>query len=58
MLFRSDILKLTKKIENNELVIDPHSLLSLVDDPELQMKLTANYTKKKYSKYLLSDFQY
>ena len=55
--YSEDISKLTKKIENEELAIDPHSLLSLIDDPKLQMKLTANYAKKKYYKYILSDFR-
>jgi predicted O-linked N-acetylglucosamine transferase (SPINDLY family) len=55
--YSEDILKLTKKIENEELAIEPLTLLSLIDDPELQMKLTANYTKKKYSKYMLSNFR-
>ena len=55
--YSEDISKLTKKTENEELAIDPHSLLSLIDDPKLQMKLTANYAKKKYFKYILSDFR-
>ena len=54
--YSEDILKLTKKVENDELVIAPHDLLTLIDDPALQMKLTTNYSKK-YSKYILSDFK-
>lgn len=56
--YSEHILELTNKIENEELAIEPLPLLSLIDDPKLQMKLTTNYVKKKYSKFILSDFRY
>ena len=40
--------ELTKKINNNEKTIGPFDLLSLIDDPELQRKVTEMYANKKY----------
>jgi predicted O-linked N-acetylglucosamine transferase (SPINDLY family) len=42
--------ELTIKINNNEKVIEPFSMLALIDDPEVQRKTTETFTNKKYQK--------
>jgi protein O-GlcNAc transferase len=42
--------ELTKKINNNEKVIEPFTLLALTDDPEIQRKTAEIFTHKKYQK--------
>ena len=40
--------ELTKKINNNEKVITPFTLLALIDDPEIQRKTAEIFTNEKY----------
>jgi len=42
--------ELIKKINNNEKVIEPFTLLALTDDPEIQRKTAEIFTHKKYQK--------
>ena len=42
--------ELTKKINNGEKVMEPFSLLALIDDPEIQRKATEIFANKKFPK--------
>ena len=42
--------ELTKKINNGEKVINPFSLLGLIDDPELQRKVSEIHINERYQK--------
>ena len=44
------LIELKNKINNNEKVIIPFSMLGLIDDPELQMKVAEIQTNHKYPK--------
>jgi predicted O-linked N-acetylglucosamine transferase (SPINDLY family) len=46
----NDLNELTIKINNNEKVIEPFSILALIDDPEVQRKTAEIYVNKKYPK--------
>jgi predicted O-linked N-acetylglucosamine transferase (SPINDLY family) len=46
----NDLNELTKKINNNEKVIEPFSMLALIDDPEIQRKTAEIFSNKKYPK--------
>jgi len=46
----NDLNELTKKIIDNEKVIEPFSLPSLIDDPEIQRKTAEIYVNDKYPK--------
>ena len=48
--------ELTKKINNNEKVIEPFSMLALIDDPEIQRKTAEIFANKRYPKsYVLPE---
>jgi predicted O-linked N-acetylglucosamine transferase (SPINDLY family) len=44
----NDLNELTKKINNNEKVIEPFSMLALIDDPEIQRKTAEIFANEKY----------
>ena len=46
----NDLNELTKKINNNEKVIEPFSMLALIDDPEIQRKTAEIFANKNYPK--------
>ena len=48
--------ELTKKINNNEKVIEPFSMLALIDDPEIQRKTAEIFANKRHPKsYVLPE---
>ena len=56
--FSIDIHELTKKINNNEKVINPFNLLALIDDPEIQRKTAETFTNEKYPQsHILSKIE-
>jgi len=46
----NDLNELTKKINNNEKVIEPFSMLALIDNPEIQRKTAEIFANKNYPK--------
>jgi predicted O-linked N-acetylglucosamine transferase (SPINDLY family) len=46
----NDLNELQNKINNNEKVIEPFSMLGLIDDPELQRKVAEIFTNKNHPK--------
>jgi protein O-GlcNAc transferase len=46
----NDLNELTKKINNNKKVIEPFSMLALIDDPEIQRKTAEIFANTKYPK--------
>ena len=46
----NELNELTIKINNNEKVIEPFSMLALIDDPEIQRKTAEIFANKKYQK--------
>jgi len=48
--FSNCLIELTKKINNNERVINPFSLIALIDDPELHKRSSEIYINCKYPK--------
>ena len=46
----NELNELTKKINNNEKVIEPFSMLALIDDPEIQRKTAEIFANEKHQK--------